>query len=44
MLIIQTITERLETVEISADGANNAANTALDEIGLALDRELLRSN
>ena len=42
--IIQTITERLETVEISADGANNAANTALDEIGLALDRELLRSN
>ena len=42
--ILATITERLESVTISSDGANTAANTTLDEIGLALDRELIRSN
>lgn len=42
--IIETISTRLNKLEISTDGANSAVNTALDEIGLALDRELLRSN
>ncbi|MFT5682028.1 MAG: hypothetical protein ACI8RZ_002946 [Myxococcota bacterium] len=41
--ILATITERLNAVNIS-DGSNTVANTALDEIGLALDRELIRSN
>ncbi len=42
--VLSTITKRLDAVSISSDGANATANTTLDEIGLALDRELIRSN
>ncbi len=42
--IMATIKERLEAVSVSASGNNSQADKALDEIGLALDRELIRSN
>jgi hypothetical protein len=47
--VMATINERLAAVSVSASGGHtpdeiSRADTALDEIGLALDRELIRSN
>ncbi len=42
--VMATISERLAAVSLSAAKEIERADTVLDEIGLALDRELIRSN